>query len=178
MYIKWLVDQNNRRMKSLGGQTSGRSNIKRSLVETVMIFFGLIFHLQFNTSFHSFLDTISVNCNETVIMGKYGSTIVLPCWISPETDAETLEIRWYRPEQFKNPILFYQNRKIITSFQEMYISRSSLTTRNSQSTGLKQGDVSLKLDNLGLSDIGIFHCYVSGDESYDENTVKLNLTGE
>lgn len=111
-------------------------------------------------------------------MGKYGSSVVLPCWLSDEFDAEALEIRWYRPGQFRNPLLFYQNHKVITDFQEMYRNRSSLTLRSPQSAGLKQGDVSLRLDNLGISDIGIFHCYVSGDKSYHDNTVKLNVTGE
>lgn len=111
-------------------------------------------------------------------MGRYGSSVVLPCWLTSNTNAETLEIRWYRPAQFKEPLLFYKDRKVITDFQEIYKNRSSLTQRSPQSTGLKQGDVSLKLDSLGLSDIGIFHCYVSGDTSYDSNTVTLNLTGE
>ncbi|KAK2865811.1 hypothetical protein Q7C36_001867 [Tachysurus vachellii] len=117
-----------------------------------------------------------VNCSETVIMGKYGFSVVLPCWLTPKTDAESLEIRWYRPDQFRNPILLYQNHKVVADFQENYKNRSSLTLSSPQSTGLKQGDVSLKLDNLALSDIGIFHCYVSGDKSYDSKTVTLSLT--
>lgn len=110
-------------------------------------------------------------------MGQYGSSVVLPCWLTPEMNAETLEIRWYRPGQFKSPLLLYQNSKIITDYNT-YNNRSSLTLRNPQSTGLKQGDISLRLDNLCLSDIGIFHCYVTGDKSYHEKTVQLNLTGE
>ncbi|KAK3523483.1 hypothetical protein QTP86_033982 [Hemibagrus guttatus] len=121
-------------------------------------------------------ETFVVNCTKTVIMGKYGSSVVLPCWLTPNTNAESLEIRWYRPNQFKEPLLFYQDHKVITEFQENYKNRSSLTVRGPQSTGLKQGDISLKLDNLDLSDIGIFHCYVTGDTSYDSKTVTLNLT--
>lgn len=132
----------------------------------------------FNPSFVSFLDTFTVNCTKTLIMGKYGSSVVLPCWLNPETNAESLEIRWYRPGHFQTPILLYQNHKIITDPQEVYSNRSSFTTRDSQSTGLKQGDVSLRLDNIGMSDTGIFHCYVNGDKSYDDNNVKVNLTGK
>lgn len=128
--------------------------------------------------FFSLLDAFTVNCTENAIMGKYGSSVVLPCWLTPETDAEILQIRWYRPEQFQNPILFYDNGKIITNLQEGYKNRTSLSTGNPQSTGLKQGDVSLKLDNLGLGDIGIFHCYVSGKTSYNDNTVNVKITGE
>ncbi|TSL54337.1 Butyrophilin subfamily 1 member A1 [Bagarius yarrelli] len=60
----------------------------------------------------------------------------------------------------------------------MYKNRSSLTLSSPQSNGLKEGDVSLRLDNLGLSDIGIYYCYVSGDKSYDSKTVTLNLTAQ
>lgn len=112
-------------------------------------------------------------------MGKFGSSVVLPCWLTPETNAETMEIRWYRPNQFSNPVLFYQNSKIITKIQDiLYMNRTSLTKRDSQSTGLKQGDISLRLDNLSLSDKGVFQCYVSSDKSYDDSSVTLRLTGE
>ncbi|KAB5518360.1 hypothetical protein PHYPO_G00164870 [Pangasianodon hypophthalmus] len=121
-------------------------------------------------------DTIAINCTKAVIKGKYGSSVILPCWLTSEMNAESLEIRWYRPDQFSSPLLFYQNHKIITKYQDTYRNRSSLTARNPQSAGLKQGDVSLRLDNLGLQDIGVFHCYVSGDKSYNDNTVKLNVT--
>ncbi|KAF5902212.1 butyrophilin subfamily 1 member A1-like, partial [Clarias magur] len=139
----------------------------------VLVCFSVVFLC---SSFILASDVFTLNCAESVILGKYGSSVILPCWLTPEVSAETLEIRWYRPEKFTAPFQFYQGGKFNTEYQGTYGNRSSLSPRNPQSTGLKQGDVSLRLDNIGLSDIGIFHCYVSGDKSYQDKTVNLSLT--
>ncbi|KAA0723984.1 Butyrophilin subfamily 1 member A1 [Triplophysa tibetana] len=109
------------------------------------------------------------------IVGRVGLTVTLPCWISPQTDAGTLEIRWYRPERFNTPVLFYQEGKIQEVQEEEYRNRSSLSRRSALSNGLKDGDVSLRLDNLTLQDGGVFYCYVSGDW-YDSQAVTLNIS--
>ncbi|XP_053335910.1 butyrophilin subfamily 1 member A1-like [Clarias gariepinus] len=142
-------------------------------MKEVLVCFGVVFLC---SGFLMASDVFTLNCAESVIMGKFGSSVILPCWLTPEINAETLEIRWYRPEKFQAPFQFYQSGKFITDNQGSYRNRSSLSPRNPQSTGLNQGDVSLRLDNLGMSDIGIFHCYVSGDKSYQDKSVNLSLT--
>ncbi|KAA0723985.1 Butyrophilin subfamily 1 member A1 [Triplophysa tibetana] len=109
------------------------------------------------------------------IVGRVGLTVTLPCWISPQTDAGTLEIRWYRPERYDTPVLFYRKGKIQEVQEEEYRNRSSLSRRSALSHGLKDGDVSLRLDNLTLQDGGVFYCYVSGDW-YDSQAVTLNIS--
>ncbi|XP_043100985.1 erythroid membrane-associated protein-like, partial [Puntigrus tetrazona] len=104
-----------------------------------------------------------------------GSTVILPCWISPPENAEALEIRWYRHDQFNNPIVFYRDGKI-QDIQECFKNRSSLSPRSDQSGGLKDGDVSLRLEKLTFQDEGSFHCYVSGDSSYSSKVVDLKIT--
>ncbi|KAI7790739.1 putative butyrophilin subfamily 2 member A2-like [Triplophysa rosa] len=109
------------------------------------------------------------------IAGGVGLTVTLPCWISPQTDAGTLEIRWYRPERYDTPVLFYRDGKIQAVQEERYRNRSSLSRRSALSNGLKDGDVSLRLDNLTLQDGGVFYCYVSGDW-YDSQAVTLLIS--
>ncbi|XP_062865231.1 butyrophilin subfamily 1 member A1-like [Trichomycterus rosablanca] len=122
-------------------------------------------------------ESFKVSSSTGVIRARYGSSVVLPCWLTPQLDAESMEIRWYRPEKYQTPVLFYQNRKLNYDVQEdIYRNRSSLTSRDAQSTGLKQGDISLQLENLNFQDNGIFHCYISGDRSYDSSTVNLLVT--
>ncbi|XP_051501716.1 butyrophilin subfamily 1 member A1-like [Myxocyprinus asiaticus] len=113
---------------------------------------------------------------EDEIAGQVGSTVTLPCWISPPQNAEGLEIRWYRPEHFNTPVLFYRDGKIQDIQEEHYRNRSSLGPRSAQSGGLKDGDVSLRLDKLTAQDEGVFHCYVSGEKSYDSQIVSLHVT--
>ncbi|XDV19570.1 hypothetical protein PO909_025018 [Leuciscus waleckii] len=105
-----------------------------------------------------------------------GSIVILPCWISPPENAEALEIRWYRHDQFSSPVLFYQHGKIQDVQEESYRDRSSLTRWSDKSGGLKDGDVSLRLEKLRIQDAGSFHCYVSGESEYDSGEVFLKVT--
>ncbi|XP_039506231.1 butyrophilin subfamily 1 member A1-like isoform X5 [Pimephales promelas] len=114
--------------------------------------------------------TVVVPRDQTV--ARVGSTVTLPCWISPPENAEVLEIRWYRQE-FSNPVLLYQNGKIIQ--EESFRNRSSLTLRSDQSGGLKDGDVSLRLEKLTVQDEGSFRCYVSGESVYDSRELVLKV---
>ncbi|KTF81725.1 hypothetical protein cypCar_00031286 [Cyprinus carpio] len=111
------------------------------------------------------------------VVSHVGSTMILPCWISPPESAEALEIRWYRHNQFSNPVLLYNHGKIQDVQEESYRNRSSLTLRSDQSGGLKDGDVSLRLEKLRVQDDGSFHCYVSGENSYSSEEVVLKITG-
>ncbi|XP_051552848.1 butyrophilin subfamily 1 member A1-like [Myxocyprinus asiaticus] len=120
--------------------------------------------------------SLSVVVPEDEIVGQVGSTVTFPCWISPPQNAEALEIRWYRPEHFHTPVLFYRDGKIQDIQEEHYRNRSSLGLHSAQSGGLKDGDVSLRLDKLTVQDEGVFYCYVSGDKSYDSQIVALSVT--
>ncbi|XP_026114758.1 butyrophilin subfamily 1 member A1-like [Carassius auratus] len=109
------------------------------------------------------------------IVAHVGSTVTLPCWISPPENAGALEIRWYRQDQFSNPVLLYNHGKIQDIQEESYRNRSSLALRSDQSGGLKDGDVSLRLEKLTFQDEGPFHCYVSGEHSYGSEEVVLKI---
>ncbi|KAK2913197.1 hypothetical protein Q8A67_001596 [Cirrhinus molitorella] len=109
------------------------------------------------------------------VVAHVGSTVILPCWISPPENAEALEIRWYRQDQFSNPVLLYNYGKIQDTQEEPYKNRSSFTQWSDQSGGLKDGDICLRLEKLTLQDEGPFHCYVSGDTAYDSKAVDLKI---
>ncbi len=103
--------------------------------------------------------------------------MILSCWISPPENAEALEICWYRHD-FSNPVLLYNHGKIQDVQEEPYRNRSSLIPRSDQSGGLKDGDVSLRLEKLRVQDEGSFRCYVSGESSYGSEEVLLKIMGE
>ncbi|XP_065117985.1 butyrophilin subfamily 1 member A1-like isoform X1 [Paramisgurnus dabryanus] len=120
-------------------------------------------------------DSFNLEVSPGPIVGQLGSAVTLPCWTSPPLNTEALEIRWYLPERFKVPVLLYRDGKVQETQEERYRNRSSLTQRSVQSNGLKDGDVSLRLEDLRIGDAGVFHCYVSGDKSYDSQAVTLNI---
>ncbi|XP_067301304.1 butyrophilin subfamily 1 member A1-like [Pseudorasbora parva] len=135
-----------------------------------IIIITLLMNLLIETS-----ESFSVVVPGDQIVAHVGSTVILPCWISPPENAEALEIRWYRHDQFSNPILFYKHGKIQDLQEESFRNRSSLTPRSDLSGGLKDGDVSLRLEKLRIQDEGSFNCYVSGDSAYDSGEMVLKI---
>lgn len=108
--------------------------------------------------------------NATVLLGD---SVILPCWLSPATDAEKMEVRWFRTD-YNNPVLLYPDNK---DQMEQYQNRTALTPRE-PSGGLKQGDVSIRIEHVTLKDAGKYVCYVSGSEHYDSDSVFLKVEGE
>ncbi|XP_067301339.1 myelin-oligodendrocyte glycoprotein-like [Pseudorasbora parva] len=137
-----------------------------------IITFALLMNLLIETS-----ESFRVVVPGDQIVAHVGSTVTLPCWISPPENAEALEIRWYRHDQFSNPVLFYQHGKIQDLQEESFRNRSSLTRCSGQSGGLKDGDVSLRLENLTVQDEGSFYCYVSGESIYNHQEMTLKVSG-
>uniref|UniRef100_A0A8C2CIA8 Ig-like domain-containing protein n=1 Tax=Cyprinus carpio TaxID=7962 RepID=A0A8C2CIA8_CYPCA len=83
------------------------------------------------------------------VVSHVGSTVILPCWLSPPENAEALEIRWYRHDQFSNPVLLYNHGKIQDVQEESYRNRSSLTLRSDQTSE----DLSLLSSALGSAPV-------------------------
>ncbi|KAM6960329.1 butyrophilin subfamily 2 member A2-like [Tautogolabrus adspersus] len=106
-----------------------------------------------------------------------GHTTTLPCWLNPPQNAESLEVRWYRPDHFDSPILLYHAKKFENATQEAsYRGRVSFGLKDAVSGGLTTGDVSLKLTNVTLEDAGEYTCYVSSDQVYESSSVSLIVT--
>uniref|UniRef100_A0A673KBJ6 B30.2/SPRY domain-containing protein n=1 Tax=Sinocyclocheilus rhinocerous TaxID=307959 RepID=A0A673KBJ6_9TELE len=70
-----------------------------------------------------------------------GSTVIVPCWISPPENAEALEIRWYRHDQFSNPVLLYNHGKLQDVQEEPYRNRTSLALRSDQSEDIQNHNI-------------------------------------
>ncbi|KAI4890991.1 hypothetical protein NFI96_031386 [Prochilodus magdalenae] len=97
-----------------------------------------------------------------------GSSVILPCELSPSYDAKTFEVHWYKNEDYNNPILLYQNLKVQESAGDpQYRGRVSLIGE------LEKGNASLKLENLRLADRGEYMCHVEGTQWYDRANVSL-----
>lgn len=108
---------------------------------------------------------------------QLGHTATLPCWLSPPQSAEQLEVRWFLPGGgFDSPVLLYQRAHL--EYGSQYAGRVSLGLKDATSSGLREGDVSLKLANATLQDARDYSCYVTSDKEYDTATVSLVVTGE
>uniref|UniRef100_A0A3B1KK38 Ig-like domain-containing protein n=1 Tax=Astyanax mexicanus TaxID=7994 RepID=A0A3B1KK38_ASTMX len=111
------------------------------------------------------------------VYGLLGSSVTLPCSISPPLNAVNFEVLWFRPQEGHTPIVFYQDLEIRKNPRNpQYQGRVSLIG------GLDKGNVSVKLENIRLEDKGEYICRVEktdeGEEWYDEATVSLQVKGE
>ncbi|KAG9259661.1 butyrophilin subfamily 2 member A2-like, partial [Astyanax mexicanus] len=102
---------------------------------------------------------------------KMGSSVVLPCELSPALNTKTYEVRWHRPNEWDNPILLYEEQKVQENAGDpQYRGRVSLVG------DLLKGNVSLKLENLTVADRGEYMCYVKSSKWYESASVFLNIT--
>uniref|UniRef100_A0A3B1KB75 Ig-like domain-containing protein n=1 Tax=Astyanax mexicanus TaxID=7994 RepID=A0A3B1KB75_ASTMX len=122
---------------------------------------------------HVSAQSFSVVVPETPVSGQLGGSVTLPCALSDNLDVRKLEVRWYRPSMYSSPALLYLNEKLDQSIADIkYQGRVSLPGP------LEKGDVSLKLDDLRSSDLGMYMCHVSSDRWYDKNNVSLRMQGK
>ncbi|KAM4612147.1 butyrophilin subfamily 2 member A2-like [Polymixia lowei] len=120
---------------------------------------------------------ITVSVPRAPVSTRLGSTATLPCSLNPPENAELLEVRWYRGDQFDAPVLSYRERQFeYGSQQAEYVGRTSFGLISAKSDGLKAGDVTLNLANVRLQDTGEYTCYVSSDTGFDKAVVSLIVT--
>ncbi|KAI4884740.1 hypothetical protein NFI96_025547 [Prochilodus magdalenae] len=101
-------------------------------------------------------------------LAEKGSSVILPCGLSPFYNAKTFEVRWYRNEDYNHPILFYENEDVQKNAGDpRYRDRVSLIGN------LEEGNASLKLEKLTLIDSGEYTCHVESTQWYDRANVTL-----
>ncbi|KAI4887943.1 hypothetical protein NFI96_009352 [Prochilodus magdalenae] len=105
-----------------------------------------------------------------VVMGQSGSSVVLPCTLSPPLNCKSCEVQWYGPNNKDNLVLLYKDLKVQENTGDpRYRDRVSLIGE------LEKGTVSLKLEKLTVADRGEYVCYVESYLWYERASVFLNL---
>ncbi|XP_062372047.1 butyrophilin-like protein 2 [Sardina pilchardus] len=107
------------------------------------------------------------------VSAHMGSTVTLPCAVSPTFSVVPLKMRWHRPNRFKTPVLLYENRNV-----QQDPAGTGYRGRVSLVGNLEQGNVSMKLENITPADNGTYLCYVQSSIWYEEAGVPLNVEGE
>ncbi|XP_053087016.1 butyrophilin subfamily 1 member A1 isoform X2 [Pangasianodon hypophthalmus] len=101
------------------------------------------------------------------VSAPLGSSVVLPCGLSPSLNARTFEVRWSKQGEH-DPILLYQDQKVQENVgKDQYRDRVSLIGE------LDKGNVSLKLDNLTVVDKGEYICFVKSISWYEKGSMNL-----
>ncbi|MGH0128755.1 UNVERIFIED_CONTAM: hypothetical protein FKN15_044107 [Acipenser sinensis] len=114
--------------------------------------------------------SFSVEVPVALVSARVGDTVTLPCRLSPLSSAVLMEVRWFR-EGVKAPVYFYTLQKAMTRVQsEEYRDRTRLFMEE-----LRNGNLSLQLDNTQTSDSGLYKCSVSYNLKEAEAFVELKV---
>ncbi|NXT01692.1 BT1A1 protein, partial [Jacana jacana] len=104
------------------------------------------------------------------LLATVGQDIVLPCHLSPQMDARSLEVRWIR-HQLSETVHLYQNGADQHWEQlEKYIGRTELPR-----AGLSSGSLDLRISGVRPSDDGQYVCTVRDEASYEAAVVHLEV---
>ncbi|XP_053335793.1 butyrophilin subfamily 2 member A1-like [Clarias gariepinus] len=150
-------------LKELSNQKSSCAGTTTRPLRWVLLFlFPFLSHQVFSEYF-----SLKV---ESPVSGLLGSSVSLHCAVTNNMDVRPMEVRWYRPNMYDTPALFYRDTEIQKSPVDVqYQGRVFLLG------DLEKGDVSVKLENLMLTDRGDYVCHVKSDIWFDKATVSLRL---
>ncbi|XP_014450065.2 butyrophilin subfamily 1 member A1 [Alligator mississippiensis] len=101
-----------------------------------------------------------------------GQEIVLPCHLSPNMNAQNMEVRWFR-SAFDNYVHLYRNGKDQYTNQILEYQRRTALLKDD----MVNGNVPLRILNITRSDEGEYHCFIRGDTSYAETKLDLEVAG-
>uniref|UniRef100_A0A8B9UIG2 Ig-like domain-containing protein n=1 Tax=Anas zonorhyncha TaxID=75864 RepID=A0A8B9UIG2_9AVES len=104
------------------------------------------------------------------VTATMGQDVVLPCHLSPQRDARTLEVRWIR-DNISETVHHYRNGEDLYGEQMgAYAGRTELVR-----DGLSAGSLDLRITGLRPSDDGLYFCTVEDADAYDEVIVELEV---
>ncbi|NWZ30881.1 MOG protein, partial [Asarcornis scutulata] len=100
-----------------------------------------------------------------------GQDVMLPCHLSPQRDAHSLDVRWMRDE-FSETVHHYHNGEDLYGEQMgAYAGRTELLR-----DGLSAGSLDLRITGLRPSDDGLYVCTVEDAHAYKEAIVELKVS--
>ncbi|XP_039598963.1 uncharacterized protein LOC120521327 [Polypterus senegalus] len=106
----------------------------------------------------------------SAVLAFAGEDVTLPASFSPVISAKWFEVRWFR-DNFDSPVLLYQNFQIRPEHQmQAYKGRTALFREE-----LLNGNVSLRLQDVRVSDRGLYKCFVEFELWNDEVHITLNV---
>uniref|UniRef100_A0A8C3CJM5 Ig-like domain-containing protein n=1 Tax=Cairina moschata TaxID=8855 RepID=A0A8C3CJM5_CAIMO len=105
------------------------------------------------------------------VTATVGQDVVLPCHLSPQRDARTLDVRWIR-DHISETVHHYRNGEDLYREQMgAYAGRTELVR-----DGLSAGNLDLRITGLRPSDDGLYVCTVGDGHAYDEAIVELEVS--
>ncbi|XP_074873160.1 butyrophilin subfamily 1 member A1-like isoform X1 [Carettochelys insculpta] len=106
------------------------------------------------------------------VVALVGVEAVLPCHLSPNMSAETMEVRWFR-SRYSSVVHLYGDGQDQYGEQMLeYRGRTELFKDD-----ITSGRVSLRIRNIRLSDDGRYTCFFRSSDFYEEALLELQVAG-
>lgn len=103
-----------------------------------------------------------------------GEDVILPCSIKPNTSAVNMRVEWFRLDLQDSTVYLYENSENKIMTQDQYFrGRTALFQEE-----LQNGNASLKLSSVQVSDEGVYKCFIESNSWYDDITVSVDVGGE
>uniref|UniRef100_A0A1B8Y5F1 Ig-like domain-containing protein n=1 Tax=Xenopus tropicalis TaxID=8364 RepID=A0A1B8Y5F1_XENTR len=107
----------------------------------------------------------------TSVVAALGSDVVLPCHLTPEMNAEKMEIRWFKPMYQPYVHLYINGKDDYTAQMPQFANRTELLKEN-----ITRGIFPLKIRNVTAQDSGEYYCFVESTEHHGMAAVQLQVT--
>uniref|UniRef100_A0A8B9BPU2 Ig-like domain-containing protein n=1 Tax=Anser brachyrhynchus TaxID=132585 RepID=A0A8B9BPU2_9AVES len=98
--------------------------------------------------------------------------VVLPCHLSPQQDAHSLEVRWIRNRLSETVHHYHNGEDLYEEQMGAYAERTELAR-----DGLSAGSLDLQISRVRPSDDGLYICTVGDTDAYDKAIVELEVSG-
>ncbi|XP_072283717.1 butyrophilin subfamily 2 member A1-like [Pyxicephalus adspersus] len=129
----------------------------------LLCFIILIFNLNFNLLVGV---TFTVYSAATQVSVSVGEDVLISCYLKPEMNAENMEIKWLR-SQDASVVYHYRNGKDEAVGTDYY-GRTKLIKNE-----INRGNISLRIQNISVSDEGSYTCYFENQYMFDEATTEI-----
>uniref|UniRef100_A0A8B9BPJ6 Ig-like domain-containing protein n=1 Tax=Anser brachyrhynchus TaxID=132585 RepID=A0A8B9BPJ6_9AVES len=97
--------------------------------------------------------------------------VVLPCHLSPQQDAHSLEVRWIRNRLSETVHHYHNGEDLYEEQMGAYAERTELAR-----DGLSAGSLDLQISRVRPSDDGLYICTVGDTDAYDKAIVELEVS--
>ncbi|XP_067286008.1 butyrophilin subfamily 1 member A1-like [Pseudorasbora parva] len=99
-----------------------------------------------------------------------GEDVILPCYITSNISAVDMKVEWFRLDRDETVHLYVNHENKIAEQSPSYRGRTALFQDQ-----LQNGNASLKLSTVHVSDEGVYKCFIESNSWYDDITVKVNV---
>lgn len=120
-----------------------------------------------------FIASLKVIGPSQPILIRVGEDIQLTCYLSPKTNAQSMEVRWVQSHRYPAVYVYADGEHVTEEQMAEYRGRTMLV-----SDAIDEGRLTLQIHNATTSDNGQYRCLFGKDGVYQEASLDLKIVGK